>query len=856
MAYDYLEAHALSNVWCAPYQDNQAILELARLTPVGGAFNYFKVQQSTVWLPVKQQRFHVYSIGQVNPMLLGIYPKWTWNTFAAACNKSNLMVDLYANSGLEMPRTQSWYMITENHDLIVCTLVQPRIAIDLDTEPLFLRVYSNAYYRSQAATDASAKIYVEGRTPLNTDDILTLQNDLAAYTTMPGAVYSFVNGFKVSSIDLFTVTVGDVVEFVYDASVYKIVDFPMTVLQSFTSTLDTKAKYLLHYPGNVNEIDYEDDIDVFIMMPQPSNRSLGVYYHRNAGDSLRMVTHKDYSIVPAYINAFCSDQDWDPMACTVRLHIRNGGWDRSLVFDNNRIFELYKLPDNEIVGAMIGVNSTVSNFQAAVLEDSAYTAIMGSLMPVLAKSEVEEAYGYNAISKLLGDTPQIVTTESSQNVVTVPYGLQTKSTGYEYDVNGHLLGWTSHQIGAIYPTGFTAATMVELISGTANTQLDESYGVLSTTLDPSTDYRMYTCPLVGGQPTNVWTDVTGTGAYGIVNGVLTWLIDRTKFYTLVRGDRFFLGYSLDLTTSDGLLEFTLTHRALRNGTVTNWIMQIPMGELDLWLNGKALVEKVDYFVNFPQIVIVNKNFLIPANATQHVDIRFTGFCNSDFTRTPQDDTGFVQYGILSNNNRFDIRDDKVLRIQVNGAVLRRDQLLFQENTGGVSVPNALNGTPYLVRDIVVPLRGNTDVDTYTMRAESIVIDNAVSAYMTQFFPMPEPTGEDQIEQQYPIYSPFACKLLYDMNSGLLDDPRMYQQYADAVVTELCAPYLYLLKMDPTQAGLVPDTRFVIIHPHNLNTVISTSIYHYRFLLRAVNLYLNGLVNLASFVSIATYTGGS
>jgi hypothetical protein len=857
MAYDYLEAYALSNVWCAPYQDNQAILELARLTPVGGAFNYFKVQNNTVWFPVKKTRFHVYSIGQVNPMLLGIYPKWTWNTFADACNKENLMVDLYANSGLQMPRTQSWYMITENHNLIVAVQVQPKININLDTEPLFLRVYSNAYYKSQAATDASAKVYVEGRTPLNTDAILTLQNDLAAYKAKQGVVYAYVNGYKVSQIDLFTVNVGDVVEFVYDASIYKVVDFKVSDLQSFTSTLDTKQKWLLHYAGNVNEIDYEDDIDVFVCQPQPSNRWKGVYYHRNAGDSLRMVTHKDYAIVPAYVNAFCSDQGWDPMQCYVRLHIRNGGWNRSLVFEHNRIHELYKLPDNLIRGALLGINSNVENWKAANLESSTYTQIMGSLMPVLSKAEVEDALGYNAISKLLGDTPQQVRIESSQNVVDVPYGLQVKSTGYEYDSNGALLGWTSHQAGSIYACGYSNATLVELISGTGNTQLDENYGNASQTLDSATDYRMYTCPIVGGVPTNVWTDVTGSGAYAVdANGKLTWLVDPTKFYTLVRGDRFFLAYSLDLTTTDGLLEFTLSQRMHRNNQTTNWTMQIPMGELDLWLNGKALVENIDYYVNFPQIVIVNKAFRLAGSGTQHVDIRFTGFCNADKTRTPQEDKGFIQYGLLSDNNRFDIRDDKVLRIQVNGATLDRSALLFQEGNAGVSAPNALNGTPYLVRDIVVPLRGLTTTDTYSLRAIAMETDQVVSDYMSQYYPMPQPSGPDQIEQKWAVYSPFACKLLYDMNNGLLDDPRMYLQYNDDVVRELCAPYEYLLTMDPTQPANTPDLRFVEIHPHDLMTVIGTSIYHYKFLLRAVNLYLNGLVNLANFVNIQNYTGGS
>jgi hypothetical protein len=856
MAYDYLEAYALSNIWCAPYQDRQAILELARMTPVGGAFNYFKVQNTTVNLPVAKARFHVYSIGQVDPLLLGIVPKWTWNTFAAACNKKNFICDLYANSGLEMPRTQSWYMVTENHNLIVAVQVQSRININLDTEALFLRVYSNAYYRSEAATTNSSIVYVEGLTPLNTQAIVNLQNDLAKYASKPGVVYAFVNGMKVSQIDLFTVAVGDVVEFVYDASIYKVVDFKMTDLRSFTSILDTKAKYLLHYSGNVNEIDYEDDIDVFVMNPLASGRWQGVYYHRNAGDSLRNVTHKDYSVVPAYINAFCQDQGWDPMACSLRLHIRNGGWERSLVYEANRIHELYKLSDTNILGAMLGINSNLENFRADTLENSMYCAIMGAQVPVLDKPTVEAALGYNAISKLLGDTPAATFLESSQLVATTPYGLQAKSTGYEFDSNGYLLGYASHQVGSTYVCSQVNATMVEMISGIANNALDEVYGAKVSTLDPATDYRMYICPIVNGQPNNVWQDVTGTSKYSVQNNVLTWLVDTTQYYTLLRGDRYFLGYSLDLTTTDGLLEFSLSHRQTRNGVTSNWIMQIPMGELDIWVNKKALVEGIDYFVNFPQVMIVNKSFLIAGAATQHVDIRFTGFCNSDFTRTPQDDKGFIQYGTLSNNNRFDIRDDKVLHIQVNGAVLPRSALEFQETTAGVSVPDALNGTPYLVRDIVVPLRGLTSTDTYTMRAAAMVIDEATAAYMTQYFNMPPNDGEDQIEQLYQVFSPFCCKLLYDMNAGILDDPRMYQQYNDTVVRTLCAPYEYLLKMDPSQPACAVDPNFVVITPHNLNTVIPMSIYHYRFLQRAVNLYLNGLVNLSGAVSIETYTGGS
>lgn len=862
MSYDYLEDHALKNVWCAPDQDQQSIVKLTRVTPPLGVWNQVTVGWRTHTLPKAATRTYVYVLGQIHPLLLGLpIQQGSWMTLLDAMNVSPLIADLYVDSGVELPRFEAWLTVDQDKQLIIA-IPDPRPWIDLDlgAESVYMRVYSNAYYQSLRADPRVDYIKSVGMRPQNTADIIKLQSDFTKLQSLPGVVYGFVNGYKVTAIDLFTVAVQDAVEYIYDSSVFKIVDFKIRDLKTFDSLLDLKTKYLLHYAGVGDaEIDYQDDVDVWLLHTETSGRYKGVYVHRNAGDTLRMVTHKDYALTVPYLTAMQRYQaDWtDTNALTVRLHIRYGGWNRPLVNENNRIKELYKLGDADLQGAMLGTASTVANWRADTLENAAYTAIMRSPVAAVDRATVETAYGYNAISKLLGDTPSPTVLSSGQLTVAVPYGLQSQSTAYEYDANGLLTGYFSHSLGSVYAARASTTVLVEMIAGKATTTLDEAYGTQATVLDPILDYRMYTCPITNGEPTNVWTDVTDTAQYVVIDGILTWMIDQTKFYTLVRSNKDFLAYSLYITPtqiSDGVLRFTLSSLQTRNGVQSNYELTVPLGELDVWLNTHSLIQGVDYNVVGSEVVIISKEYLIdPANQAQHIDVRFTGHCRSDLTvQDTTKDVGFIRDQLLSANGVFNIRDDKVLRIVANGALSDRSQLKFGETDAGVATLVPMNGRPYLVRDIIVPMRGATDLDTYTMRAASQAIDAAVSAYMTLKLPEAALPSPSPIEALYELYSPFCTKLIYDLNSGVLTDPRLFEAYSTDLVLDLCQPYEWLLAFDPTQEATAVDSRFSIVHPHPLTTVIDIGIYQFKFLAMAVKQYLNNQVSLSGFLNITTY----
>lgn len=855
--FDYLRDHALKNVWCTPDQDMQVIIKLAKITGPGGVKLKTRVLWREEYLPDTNSFWNVYQIGQVHPLIFGLFPlSHEWVAFDKTCNEQKMIADIYTDEGINLPRFQTYYKYNEDRNLIVAVKKNPKIPFDFNKDDIYLRVYTNEFFNTLRSDQIEDFIHVEGKVPTTNQQILDLQTTLATYTARDGAVNVFVNGFKKDTIDLITTTPGDIVEFVYDSSIYKVIDFRVGDLLNFHSTLDAKMKYLLHYAGADNGmIDYQDDIDVFMMRDIGNGRQKGLYYHKNSEDAVRNVTHRDYSIVVPYVvnynSVFFKNQTTapvlDPDDMYVRLHIRKSGYDRPLVFEHNRIHELYKMQDVDIVKAMLGIDSTVNNWRAEVLEAAGYTEIMRSECKNVTNELVQKAYGYNAISVILGQTPSATYDFSNKKVIDVPYGLQTGATAYEYSADGTLLGWHVHPVGSRYSCVDDNAAYVEMFNGIGTDHLDEYYNATNIPLNPKHSFRVYECRTMGGVPDNKFVDVTDSpNKYGVSSGRLIWLDNSTMYYPMVRTNAKFIAKDMEFMINHGEFKFSIVTLQKRGATWTEWVMHVPMGEIDIFLNGKSLIRDLDYVVRFPEIVIINKEYLVnPATEAQKIHIRHTGFCKPDMTLDEYGDYGFIVHGVLSNNSKYDIRDDKVLRITVDGALKTRSDMVFSEFHTGVSIIDSLNGQPYQVKDVVVPFKGLTREDTYSLRAKSIAVDKAVSDYLTIKIPQPPRTPPSAIVDRYAVVSPFCNRIIYSVDNGII--PIADRVYSDQEVYNLCKPYEGLLKYDPTTEELEVDDRFVIIHPHNLGFVVNFTLAKYRFMEQVVRIYNRNRVTLSPFV---------
>lgn len=839
---DYLVNHALQNVWCNPMQDRSAIVEIFRMTKPGGEKNKFSLMWRDEPMPEKGIYFHVYGLGQTAPGRLNLDATMgEWIKLTDHCTASELIADIYTTQGLKVNPAWVWVKRTVQKFYLIAIRKQNTTPIILDDIRLWLRLYSNSYWSSIRSGGVTPKVVVEGSYVDGVANILTLQQRYLAHRNLNvGRAYAFKNGFYVNNFLPGDNVIGDHIHWVYDAAIKAVYDFRLDELQTFVSALDSTRKYLLHPPKDLELIDYQDDVDVFIIEKMANGKERGVYYHRNDPRSIRMVTHHDYALSVDFVQTYIDDNpEWlgNPNVY-IRLHVRHSGYARPLIDEHHRIKELYKLTDQQIVAAMLGLDSTIPEWRAAELEVSNYTRIMRSRYDDVTSAEVVDAYGYNAIAKIIADSPLRVENES----VLLPAGLRVNSTIYEYDAQGLLLGWRIHYSGDVYYTYYPQTVLVEGVVGLGGTDASMVMGVDPVTLDPNQSYRMYVSPFVNGLPTQAWIDVTGDqDYYTVADGVLTWLIDPAGQIGVVKGNRNFISYDLLMSDQDMAYRFSVNHTPIQ-GTV----LHIPPGRIDLYLNGRALREDLDYKVVYPEIVLCNKEYLLPNAQTQHLHIRCTGFAEPDGSRVKTTEYGFVVHQKLSVDNTYNIRDDKVKRIIVDGRTIHRDQLNFEENSHEVNMPGIAEGRPYFIEDVVVPIRGVSEFNNYVLRQRSQQVDQRVSDYLGIKIPDPVYPNQPIIPRRYWVYSPLVAKLIADINAGFLVPPVAGSD--EATIAQAVQPYLIWLPYDPSLDDNI-DLRFVNIHPHPESVVIEISRDGYLFLERVIALYLRNRVDNTNFLSI-------
>lgn len=853
---DLLIKHAVENVWCSPKQDRQYITRPKRISRYGGEVVQIELDWLNVYLPDNLNYYHVYQIGHLHPDYLGLFPvKNQWVSFSRVMNQMGMVCDLYTVKGTLLPKFECYYMVTTANNLIVATRKREReLKVDYNTEDIYFRVYTNAYFQSHRSNGITDRIYTEGNIPVRPEDVLAIQTRYLAYKNKPsGYSWVVINGQMHLDITPFNCKVGDLVDFVYDSSIKRVVEFPIKDMVGFDSILDNQRKYILHYPGTSDQIDYKDDLELFIIDKSSTGMISGVYHHQNTEKALRMITHRDYALNAQIVDSFVdSHPTWtDPKALFVLMFIRESGFNRSLVFENNRIHELYKLNSQDIVPAMTGEYSAVPSWKPEHLENAMYPKLMGyKEFTDFTRGRVQSAYGYNAISKIIGDTPVRINSINGVRLIQVPHAYQDNATIFEYDQNGVLLGWNYHSGGAGFVVNFTNSKLAEVMKGQGNQFLDEVYDNRLQPINPIYNYRMYICDKIGGISQENWRDVTNSGLYSLVNNIVTWLVNMNNFSTLVRSDQHGILYPLSVESKSGVMEFNLQKLQLRNGSFGIARFDVPLGELDLILNGRSLIEGIDYIVQFPKVVIINKKYLVnPQVNNQTLAVRYSGFCKSDLTMEKDVDKGFVKWELLSRNSTFNIRDDRVIRIVADGRVYHRDDVKFSEEDQAYLIPNAKNGTPYSVRDTMVSMKEFTDGDSYQLREASRVIDKSISDYLTMKLPEPTPSTPNVINERYPLYSPFLSKVIHDVVNGTIDVDESMNVYPESYVRTKCNTLEYLLAFDPTQSVNTIDPDYVIIHPVYHNNITSISLQKYNFIQTVNQIYTGNSVVLNHFFQL-------
>jgi len=661
------------------------------------------------------------------------------------------------------------------------------------------------------------------------------------------------NGVRKATLVAGDIKVGDAVEYIIDGSIYRKQTFTVGELEAFLSTMDNRQKYLVHLPKP--EGSTFPEMHLSDMYVRHKTHSESIFLHRSSAWAIRGLTHNDFSVAVNVMNAVINSHNTLYTTGTnvnnyqLDVFMRRSAAEHELVLDTGFVAELYKLPDVEITKAMVGPDSTIPFWRAAELEKSGYNKLVyAERVCDITGQMIEEGLGYYALASILANTPMYVINPGSSGFVELPFMLSRGATIYEYDENGFFLKWYHHYTGTRYYVQDERCHMVEVVSGLGGNMLEEIHGQSDVALATDRNWRVYSRQRIGGAFTGKPVDVTGTDKYEIVQGKFIWKDTDISRYPTVRSDARFFAADYDVVIAEGVLQIPLLTSQTHAGVTSSSPIGIPLGQLDVIFNGRSLVYGLQYFYLNGTIYITAKAYAhLSVNGVHKVHVRFMGFCQDDMSIWPETDTVFIVHGKASHNHRFNLRYGRVMRAIINGSLTDLKTPTFAEDSSDPDPSNPMNGAPYVIKDLFIPLKPYMSKDTWTMIKQANERSKAVSDFLTLRSPGPDLSATQAVITKHLLYSPFMAKIISDMTYGRLTLPNA-TSFTQQQVATLCKNYEYLLEVDPARMKL--DARFVNIQPHLNLGPISVQANAYAFLDAVNRFYMAGKVNLANSVSIS------
>lgn len=830
---DFLSDYAVKNIWSNRRLESNVILKCNRFTsnlPRRGIINY---RGSSLSLPDDQHEYHVYLLNAIPDRFLnfnstGLY---SWYSLDELNNRDALIIHVYDTLGKVYPSTLCYLRRLANGMLILAVVADSLPNMKLGVEDIRLHFYNN---RSRP------QIKTIGQVIRNDSDKVAFINTLRQYQGMVGFCTIYRNGQYYLDLENSDLIVGDYVEFTYDSSVKYVNVFDVIALNSFVSSqYETPYYVVMNWNDQNPNVDqtlfYRNDLTLYVTNP---NIKDGCMVTRDDRTVVKQLTFQDIAVRVTDIDYYISlIENTTNQTAKMVVITRDDGQGQVWEGDANRVTELYKTGDKaHIESLLLAQTASVVEWTADSLMNSPYIALLESPYDFMDGALVWDGLGAYAAEHVLLQNPH-----SESPLILSP------STYVKYNVLGFidgLLNSVSQNIENRYEylPPDTGETYWEIVQGTTTNAPTsyEHYNERTVTLPTDTWFKCFVGekdPVT--QQIISWREIPLDDPdvamfYHIDSGVLTWVTEAHMYDTIVRFSR------------DAYLEYYPSVPKESNLTFTiNTVL--PFREVRVFANKHPLVEGVDYFVKWPHVTITNKSHL-KTEGNNDIHIVALGFPACDCQYYAPTEVGFIDYGMISYNDSFYLRDWRNYRLIVGGKALTLDEVEWTEDNQGAIVGNLVNGLPYQITmpDSYTATRDDME-RVVASREKDVDLDNRVRAYLETVADIPTSPTPPTYPVPYKLYSSFMSIVMKALKNGTLTFT--FSDIAIHTLDVLLADYLYLLPMDACVNDEHIRWDVVMVEPHEFFVPVSISFDHYQ-ICEAINAYyLNNKVSLAQLLRI-------
>lgn len=843
---DILLRKAVSEIWRNPHGDEQAIFRAVRLTPTYGVRNILNLPFSKIELPSTDVNYAVYEIGNRVATSIGVDLNidW-WVPFKTVMDADQILIYAFV-AGRMLHLDDCYIRKDETGNIVIAVTYEPnRLLLDLNL-PLHLRFYSNIATVGGVLVPAD-KVTVDSYTYSSDSygDYLSFLSNLISLDKS-GFVFLYKNGtFIGHTVPAFaTLTTGDILEYVNDPMILHSETFNIATLDSFESSRDGRKKLIVSMLGS--EYIYADDTELYLTGTTTEGVKIGQYIPKLYPSTLRHLTYKDLSVDFTVLEAAMVELSALPEAGTglgnfqLEIYYRDNKQVRRMLLDGNRTADLMNLPVVIRKQALTGMLAGNSDWHANTLESSPYNTWLSSEYPYLLLENLPRVYSLysavNAIESLYqrpGETEWRLPPAVSNGGGTL---MMLDSDGYTprnvvYNGSNHSAEIVPDAKGyeIFYPAvgaGFPIDTVVNA-SNPLDTIVEDGFGILCYYRD-------------------------GKELLIAVNG-RDYTLEDGKNQTAIKWSATMIGKDRYVRLAQRSVRWSKTFQLheiyagfdVYNGTpIAN---DVGMGHLYVWVNGRYMIETLDYYLLDSKIYLCsNREDLLDGSSLVVV---YTGLPDIGLEHKTVSKWGWVRHGKVSVDDTYDLYSNRDRMFFADGRAIPEADITGDEGLLDLQgLGDIKDGSPYAIVPTVQFSRPEDYKDLIDTISNEQSLDKRHSDWLSIVYPQNQDTGLITITSKYDLVSILMDRVIVAIKSGRLQITRV--EYSETAIFEMLAPWRHLLSIDPTQFD--HDLDYVEIHPRWIDDITKVTVQEFNFLNDVNKLALNGQVlGLNTYLQITT-----